>query len=743
MSIFAWLLVVALAACAAPDAVGALASTAPRKSAPFQTRNLIENHQKGLKLRVSTTSIDTSGQYVTVSWSGVEDPADTDMVAMYLADRDPSETWPMKYIWTSTVPNAQRRGAGQYFFQVYNYYEPIKFVFLRGAFGDKFIAATSENITSTNPQQPTQVKLAFTEDPSEMRVTWLTQYEGNPIVRYGLSKKDLSHTVTANVSTYTPADLCDAPANSTGWKEPGTINSGVMTGLEPNTRYYYVVGDEGEGPSSKVTSFISAPTPEDTVHLLALADLGQYNEDGSRNFAYWYQYYEPADEFYAIDTMQYTVMHMILAAVNNEAEQDGTVVTYPALHAEARTGKYHSAWHNGDVSYARGAEWQWDTYGHQIEPLTSRIPTMYTMGNHEYDDPNAYESRFSTSVDSGGECGVVQQKRAPMPTVTERDMFYSINHGPIHFLQLNTEANFEPGSAQHDFAVADLAAVNRSVTPWVVAGFHRMMYTDSYYGFTPTSSQVVATDMRAAFEDLFFEYGVDMTWQGHLHNYQRTCPVYNNTCVDYDDEGVARGPIHVTMGHNGFMLTPFYQSETPNAFEGQPTFASFGYCRAEVNRTHFKLQMLDSLHMELRDEFVLYKPEGWQLDREANLQVMASVTPVPFPTLIPISGWGAVVEKIFPLLVMQDLEGALEAFGPSTNIWKVLNGKFRALEGTFMLETVTAIIDFVDARLNATILEAMANGALPAPAEDIMASYDFVASAWKGRIASIVSSEVV
>lgn len=44
---------------------------------------------------------------------------------------------------------------------------------------------------------------------------------------------------------------------------------------------------------------------------------------------------------------------------------------------------------------------QWDTYGHQIEPVTSRIPTMYTMGNHEYDDPNAYDSRFSTSVDSG------------------------------------------------------------------------------------------------------------------------------------------------------------------------------------------------------------------------------------------------------------------------------------------------------------------------------------------------------
>ncbi|KFM23704.1 hypothetical protein F751_0918 [Auxenochlorella protothecoides] len=59
-----------------------------------------------------------------------------------------------------------------------------------------------------------------------------------------------------------------------------------------------------------------------------------------------------------------------------------------------------------------------------------------------------------------------------------------------------------------------------------------------------------------------------------------------------------------------------------------------------------------------------------------------------------------------------------------------------------MLKTVNTIIDFVDARLNATILEVLANGALPAPAEDIMASYDFVASAWKGRIASLISSEV-
>lgn len=184
-------------------------------------------------------------------------------------------------------------------FQVYNYYEPIKFLFLRGGFSNKSLVAESEPVTASNPQQPAQIKLAFTEDPrcgvggrwvpltlrrepnmnarshgchtrgalashardhtqertpplapqppnwrSEMRVTWLTQFEGAPFVRYGLAEDELDAQVPANVTTYTAADLCGAPANSTGWKAPGMINSGVMAGLEPNTRYYYVVGDE-------------------------------------------------------------------------------------------------------------------------------------------------------------------------------------------------------------------------------------------------------------------------------------------------------------------------------------------------------------------------------------------------------------------------------------------------------------------------------------------------------------------
>lgn len=59
--------------------------------------------------------------------------------------------------------------------------------------------------------------------------------------------------------------------------------------------------------TSTVSSFISAPGPDDTVKLLAFADVGQYNEDGTKGFGYWYDTYGLFDEFYAIGTLQYTV----------------------------------------------------------------------------------------------------------------------------------------------------------------------------------------------------------------------------------------------------------------------------------------------------------------------------------------------------------------------------------------------------------------------------------------------------
>ena len=58
------------------------------------------------------------------------------------------------------------------------------------------------------------------------------------------------------------------------------------------------------------------------------------------------------------------------------------------------------------------------------------------------------------------------------------------------------------------FIQADLQAVDRRLTPWVVVNQHRPIYTSSVFGRDHQSDIVVATDLRNAMEDLFFLYQV-------------------------------------------------------------------------------------------------------------------------------------------------------------------------------------------------------------------------------------------
>ena len=54
----------------------------------------------------------------------------------------------------------------------------------------------------------------------------------------------------------------------------------------------------------------------------------------------------------------------------------------------------------------------------------------------------------------------------------------------------------------------DLAAVNRSITPWVVLNGHRPIYTTSSSGGSLASVTSVAAQLRNALEDVLYQYEV-------------------------------------------------------------------------------------------------------------------------------------------------------------------------------------------------------------------------------------------
>ncbi|KAK5230477.1 hypothetical protein LTR47_007619 [Exophiala xenobiotica] len=145
------------------------------------------------------------------------------------------------------------------------------------------------------------------------------------------------------------------------------------------------------------------------------------------------------------------------------------------------------------------------------------------------------------------------------------NFWYSFDYGMVHFVALNGETDF-PNSPEYPFEAdltgnethpteaqtyitdsgpfgavdgsyskvesyqqykwlaKDLASVDRTKTPWVIAMSHRPMYsseTSSYQKY-----------IRNAFEALLLENEVDMYLAGHIHWYERLWPLGANGTID-------------------------------------------------------------------------------------------------------------------------------------------------------------------------------------------------------------------
>merc|ERR1712054_91269 len=119
-------------------------------------------------------------------------------------------------------------------------------------------------------------------------------------------------------------------------------------------------------------------------------------------------------------------------------------------------------------------------------------------------------------TDSGGECGIPYSSRFKMPSppaeftppkegnanISLNNLWYSFDQGPVHYLVMSTEHDWQEGSVQYRFLEQDLKNVDRSVTPWIVFSGHRPLYTSEsgYAGFVP------AQKLRASIEPLLQKY---------------------------------------------------------------------------------------------------------------------------------------------------------------------------------------------------------------------------------------------
>jgi hypothetical protein len=306
-------------------------------------------------------------------------------------------------------------------------------------------------------------------------------------VAYSTDQSKLGQQAQGVTKTYVAGD----------WK--GLLHTVVLTGLKPQTVYYYRAqvssSMSSSTSSSAVFSFRSSALPSHSpsaaapLVVAAFADLGEECKNNNPH------------------------LHGVPGCGN---------ATIDALSKAATAGDIHLMVHAGDIAYTRGDQAIWDEYMREMEPSAARVPYMVCPGNHEkaYDFAG-YRHRFH--MPSGAPHTTDESKGT-------NNLWHTFQYGSVHFVSISTEHDYSVGSEQYTFVEAALASAAASPSKeWLLVFGHRPLYCSANDHYDCDIGG--PTKLRPVLEPLFKKYGVDAYLTGHVHNYERTTPVYDGHVV--------------------------------------------------------------------------------------------------------------------------------------------------------------------------------------------------------------------
>jgi hypothetical protein len=150
--------------------------------------------------------------------------------------------------------------------------------------------------------------------------------------------------------------------------------------------------------------------------------------------------------------------------------------------------------HTGDLVSNGNSTDDWRTFFNVEKAILSYHHFLPAIGNHE--SPYwPYDTLF------------------PLP---DSEDYYSVNYGNAHFVVLNSYIDLY--GVQRDWLIADLySASTDPAIDWIFVALHNPPYSSGYHGS--------ALNVRNAWCRIFEDYGVDIVFSGHDHNYERTNPI--------------------------------------------------------------------------------------------------------------------------------------------------------------------------------------------------------------------------
>ena len=288
---------------------------------------------------------------------------------------------------------------------------------------------------------------------TEMTVAWTTLAASSGEVRYGSSPDALTEVVTSAGS--------------------GTAHEVRITGLSPDTRYYYEVRGDGEvlAGGDEAHFFVTHPA------------------EGTRpKFRFW-------------------VVGDSGTGNSNQAAVRDAMVDYAG---QTQPDFYV---HVGDMAYDDGTYAEFTTnFFAPYEDILRNTVVWPALGNHE-----------GHSADSATESGPYygayvlprQGESGGVPSGTEA--YYSVDYANVHLIALDSyDSDRSPSGPMLTWLAADLEA---TTAEWIVAFWHHPPYTK---GSHDSDTEGALVDMRENALPILEAGGVDLVLGGHSHIYERS-----------------------------------------------------------------------------------------------------------------------------------------------------------------------------------------------------------------------------
>lgn len=173
--------------------------------------------------------------------------------------------------------------------------------------------------------------------------------------------------------------------------------------------------------------------------------------------------------------------------------------------------------HPGDLSYSDGEQRVWNVWGREIEPIVSKIPWVVSCGNHEiFANFSPYKNRYGY--------------QNPMPSNGQgRDgMYYHVELGAsLSVMMMNSETPINTADMDHfgqlEWAKNLLPSLAQKSGSFLISAFHRPLYCSN----GGSDCELFGPLLRSQVEDMFNQNGVDLLFNGHMHDTEYTYPVKN------------------------------------------------------------------------------------------------------------------------------------------------------------------------------------------------------------------------